>query len=62
MLLVAFFQRWNHQGRFGMGGWLLPMLVVVSWYPLFAALKEEALLWVVQVALESGLQSRALGE
>jgi 4-amino-4-deoxy-L-arabinose transferase-like glycosyltransferase len=43
MLLIALYQRWRHQGRFAVAGWLLPMSVVVSWYPLFAALKGELL-------------------
>lgn len=43
MLFIAWQQRWQHQARFAVFGWLVPMLVVVSWYPLFAALKGELL-------------------
>jgi hypothetical protein len=43
MLFIARQQRWHHQARFALLGWLLPMLMVVSWYPLYAALKGELL-------------------
>ncbi len=43
MLFIAWQQRWQHQARFAVLGWLVPMLVVVSWYPLYAALKGELL-------------------
>jgi endo-1,4-beta-D-glucanase Y/4-amino-4-deoxy-L-arabinose transferase-like glycosyltransferase len=43
LLFIAVQQRWEHQGRFAIGGWVLPMLMVVSWYPLYAALKGELL-------------------
>jgi endo-1,4-beta-D-glucanase Y/4-amino-4-deoxy-L-arabinose transferase-like glycosyltransferase len=43
LVLMAFHQRWEHHGRFAIGGWLLPMAVVVSWYPLYAMLKSELL-------------------
>ena len=43
VLFIAWQQRWQHQSRFAVLGWLVPMLVVVSWYPLFAALKGELL-------------------
>jgi endo-1,4-beta-D-glucanase Y/4-amino-4-deoxy-L-arabinose transferase-like glycosyltransferase len=43
MLYVAWQQRWQHQGRFAIVGWLVPLAVVVSWYPLYAALKGELL-------------------
>jgi endo-1,4-beta-D-glucanase Y/4-amino-4-deoxy-L-arabinose transferase-like glycosyltransferase len=43
MLYIAWQQRWQHQGRFAIVGWLVPMVVVVSWYPLYAALKGELL-------------------
>jgi endo-1,4-beta-D-glucanase Y/4-amino-4-deoxy-L-arabinose transferase-like glycosyltransferase len=43
MLLVVFQQRWKHQGRFAVVSWLLPMLAVLSWYPLYALLKGELL-------------------
>ena len=43
MLFVALQQRWRHQGRFGVGGWLLATGLVVSFYPLYAAFKEELL-------------------
>ncbi len=41
MLFIAWHQRWQHQGRFALVGWCVPMLVVLSWYPLFALLKGE---------------------
>lgn len=43
LLFIVVQQRWEHQGRFAVSGWLLPMLVVVSWYPLYAMLKGELL-------------------
>src|SRR6266545_7722603 len=43
-------QRWEHQGRFALGAWLLPMLIVVSWYPLYAVLKGELLPAGIQLA------------
>jgi endo-1,4-beta-D-glucanase Y/4-amino-4-deoxy-L-arabinose transferase-like glycosyltransferase len=43
MLFIAWQQRWQHQARFAVLGWLVPMVVVVSWYPLYAALKGELL-------------------
>jgi endo-1,4-beta-D-glucanase Y/4-amino-4-deoxy-L-arabinose transferase-like glycosyltransferase len=43
LLLMVFHQRWEHHGRFAVGGWLLPLAIVGSWYPLFAALKGELL-------------------
>jgi endo-1,4-beta-D-glucanase Y len=43
MLFIAVQQRWRHQGRFALIGWLFPMLIVTSWYPLYAALKGELL-------------------
>jgi endo-1,4-beta-D-glucanase Y/4-amino-4-deoxy-L-arabinose transferase-like glycosyltransferase len=43
MLYLAWHQRWRHQGRFGLLGWLVPMAVVLSWYPLYATLKGELL-------------------
>ncbi len=43
MLYIAWQQRWQHQGRFALLGWLIPLLVVVSWYPLYALLKGELL-------------------
>ncbi|HEX5506844.1 MAG TPA: glycosyl hydrolase family 8 [Thermomicrobiales bacterium] len=42
-LLIAVMQRRRHQGRFAVGGWLLPMALVASLYPLYAALKGELL-------------------
>jgi len=41
LVYIAIKQRRRHQGRFGVGSWLLAMLVVGSWYPLFALLKGE---------------------
>jgi len=43
MVYVAWQQRWQHQARFAVVGWLVPVAVVVSWYPLYAALKGELL-------------------
>jgi endo-1,4-beta-D-glucanase Y len=43
MLYIAWQQRWQHQARFAVYGWLVPLIVVVSWYPLYAALKGELL-------------------
>jgi endo-1,4-beta-D-glucanase Y/4-amino-4-deoxy-L-arabinose transferase-like glycosyltransferase len=43
MVYIAWQQRWRHQGRFALFGWLVPVLVVASWYPLYALLKGE--LW-----------------
>ena len=43
LLVIVAQQRWEHQGRFAIGGWLVPMLVVASWYPLYAMLKGELL-------------------
>lgn len=41
MIYIAIQQRWRHQGRYAVLGWLVPMLVVASWYPLFALFKDE---------------------
>jgi endo-1,4-beta-D-glucanase Y len=43
MIFIAWQQRWRHQARFALVGWLVPMLMVVSWYPLYAGLKGELL-------------------
>lgn len=43
LLFITWQQRRQHQGRFGVSGWLLPMLATVSLYPLYAALKGELL-------------------
>ncbi|HEX2912745.1 MAG TPA: glycosyl hydrolase family 8 [Chloroflexia bacterium] len=43
MLFLAWQQRWKHQGRFAIAGWLLPVLMVGSFYPLYALLKGELL-------------------
>lgn len=43
MVFIAVQQRWKHQGHFAIIGWLTPMLVVVSLYPLYALLKGELL-------------------
>jgi endo-1,4-beta-D-glucanase Y/4-amino-4-deoxy-L-arabinose transferase-like glycosyltransferase len=43
LLYIAVQQRWRHQARFGVAGWLLTLAAVTSWYPLFAALKGELL-------------------
>jgi endo-1,4-beta-D-glucanase Y len=41
MVFIAIQQRWRHQGRFAFIGWVTPMLVVVSLYPMYAFLKGE---------------------
>src|SRR5205814_199067 len=33
MVYIAVQQRHQHQGRFAVGAWVLPALVVMSWYP-----------------------------
>jgi len=38
---IALKQRRRHQGQFGVGSWLLALVVVISFYPLFAWLKGE---------------------
>jgi hypothetical protein len=43
MLFVAVHERRRHHGRFAVIGWVLPMMIVTSWYPLYAALKGELL-------------------
>jgi 4-amino-4-deoxy-L-arabinose transferase-like glycosyltransferase len=43
MLFIAVHERRRHHGRFGVIGWVLPMVIVTSWYLLFAALKGELL-------------------
>jgi endo-1,4-beta-D-glucanase Y/4-amino-4-deoxy-L-arabinose transferase-like glycosyltransferase len=43
MLYLAAQQRFQHQGRFPLLGWLLPMAMVFSWYPLYALIKGELL-------------------
>jgi 4-amino-4-deoxy-L-arabinose transferase-like glycosyltransferase len=43
MLVIAVRERREHHGRFAVGGWLLPMAMVTSWYVLYAALKGELL-------------------
>src|SRR5581483_5950584 len=43
MLFIAIRQRRQHQGHFGLAGWILPVGLTISWYPLFAALKGELL-------------------
>jgi endo-1,4-beta-D-glucanase Y/4-amino-4-deoxy-L-arabinose transferase-like glycosyltransferase len=43
MFFIAWQQRWKHQGRFGLLGWILPMGAVLSLYPLYALLKGELL-------------------
>lgn len=41
VLYLVFQQRWKHQGRFSIIGWILPVGAVVSWYVLYAGLKSE---------------------
>src|SRR5882724_8889922 len=43
VLFITIQDRRHHQGRFAVFGWLVPMLMVVSWYPLYALLKGELL-------------------
>ena len=43
LFFIVIQQRWRHQGAFGIGGWLLPMIAVASLYPLYAMLKAELL-------------------
>lgn len=43
MLFIIFRERREHHGRFAVVGWLLPLAMVVSWYPLYALLKGEFL-------------------
>ncbi len=43
MLFIAIRERREHHGRFAVGGWLLPLAIVTSWYPLYALLKGELL-------------------
>ncbi|MFL5802776.1 MAG: ArnT family glycosyltransferase [Roseiflexaceae bacterium] len=43
MLYIAFRERRAHHGGFAVGGWLLPLAIVTSWYPLYALLKGELL-------------------
>ncbi|MBV9356053.1 MAG: glycosyltransferase family 39 protein [Chloroflexi bacterium] len=43
LLLLVWQRRQRHYGHFTLAGWLAPMLVVVSWYPLYALLKDELL-------------------
>lgn len=42
-LVLVFQQREKRHGHFGPASWLAPMLAVASWYPLYAALKNELL-------------------
>ncbi len=41
MIYLVFQQRYEHQGRFAVPAWVLPMLVVLSWYPLYALFKQQ---------------------
>lgn len=43
ILWLVWRQRRPHHSGFGAGGWLVPMLMVVSWYPLYALFKGELL-------------------
>ena len=43
LVLLVWQRRQQHHGHFNLAGWLAPMLVVVSWYPLYALLKDELL-------------------
>ncbi len=41
LVFIAVQQRWKHQGRFAVVGWLVPFLLAASLYPLYAVLKGE---------------------
>jgi len=41
LLFVAVQERRRHQGRFAVAAWVVLLLVVASWYPLYALLKGE---------------------
>jgi endo-1,4-beta-D-glucanase Y/4-amino-4-deoxy-L-arabinose transferase-like glycosyltransferase len=43
VIFIAFHQRWLHQGRFAVLGWIVPMSMVVSLYFLYALFKGELL-------------------
>jgi hypothetical protein len=43
MLFISWQDRWRHQGRFAIVGWLVPMAITVSLYPLYALFKGELL-------------------
>lgn len=43
MLFIAYQQRWKHQGRFALSGWVMTVGIIVSWYFLYAAFKGELL-------------------
>lgn len=43
LLFIVWQQRWKHQGGFGLLGWVLPMLSILSLYPLYALIKGELL-------------------
>ncbi len=55
---IALKQRRRHQGQFGVGSWLVAMIAVISFYPLFAWLKGE-LLSTGQVASFSSVNGYA---
>jgi endo-1,4-beta-D-glucanase Y len=40
-IYIAFQQRWQHQGRFAVWGWIMPMMMVVSLFFLYAIFKGE---------------------
>ncbi len=43
MVLILWRQRRAHQGIFAIYSWIIPMVMVVSWYPFYAILKGELL-------------------
>ena len=43
LLFIAWHQRRRHHASFGLGSWLLATAAIVSFYPLYAALKGELL-------------------
>jgi len=59
MLFIAVSERRRHHGRFGVGGWLLPMLIVTSWYPLYAVMKGELLPIALSAQLFGNTQPHA---
>lgn len=59
VLFIAAEQRWQHQGHFRIAGWLVPALIVLSWYPLFAWFKGE--LWPNEPASLLGGEGYATG-
>ncbi|MBV9175098.1 MAG: glycosyltransferase family 39 protein [Chloroflexi bacterium] len=61
MVLLVIEQRQACHGHFGLASWLAPMLVVLSWYPLYAMLKNQLLpagqsiVFILQGSTEPGV-------